>query len=327
MMVCVNRQEHGVVRLIAVAACLFLMSCTGSYDPASVPAVYSIRNAPIPVPLPKPKPSVSAVQARAKAQARSGVRVAQGDTVYALARRFGVTPKALIVTNRLRAPYRLAVGQRLRLPGDQTHTVRRGETTYSISRRYGVSLQALVSLNRLRRPYRLSVGQRLKIPGGATATRRVASNRATTQTRPAASSKPRSVRTQPPGRAASRFAWPVSGRIISGFGPKEGGIHNDGINILARKGTAVKAADNGVVVYADDDLEGYGNLVLIRHDSGWVTAYAHNDSVAVKEGDIVKRNQQIARVGATGGVPQPQLHFEVRKGRTALDPLRYLTRQ
>ena len=304
--------------LLALAAC-----ASRAPNPALIPAVYRIRNAPIPVPLPKAKPAVSIVQARARATARRGYRVIRGDTVYGLARRFGITPKSLIVANRLRSPYVLEIGQSLSLPGDQNHIVRKGDTTYGISRRYGVSLRALVSANRLRPPYRLTIGQKLRIPGGTTARRRTVSV-TSANTR---GDGPRSVRTPTPRRGSSRFAWPLEGRIISTFGPKEGGIHNDGINILARKGTAVKVAENGVVVYADDDLEGYGNLVLVRHAGGWVTAYAHNDSVTVKEGDVVKRGQLIARVGDSGGVPQPQLHFEVRRGRTALDPLRYLTRR
>jgi len=116
----------------------------------------------------------------------------------------------------------------------------------------------------------------------------------------------------------------VKGQIISGFGPKKGGLNNDGVNIGAPAGTNVVAADNGVVAYAGNELRGFGNLLLIRHADGWVTAYAHNDKLLVKRGDTVKRGQIIAQVGSTGSVSTPQLHFEIRKGTDPVDPLKYL---
>jgi murein DD-endopeptidase MepM/ murein hydrolase activator NlpD len=131
---------------------------------------------------------------------------------------------------------------------------------------------------------------------------------------------PPAVEAEPPPRAAGRFLMPVKGSIISGFGPKPGGQHNDGLNIAASKGTAVIAADNGVVAYAGNELRGFGNLLLIRHADGWVTAYAHLDHIDVERGAEVKRGQKIGGVGQSGGVPTPQLHFEVRKGSQAVDP-------
>jgi murein DD-endopeptidase MepM/ murein hydrolase activator NlpD len=125
---------------------------------------------------------------------------------------------------------------------------------------------------------------------------------------------------QPASRAGGLFMWPVNGKIISNFGPTASGLHNDGINIAAPRGTPVHAAENGVVVYAGNQLRGFGNLLLIRHADGWVTAYAHNDTLLVKKGEQVKRGQVIARVGSTGNVSSPQLHFELRKGTEAVDP-------
>ena len=125
-------------------------------------------------------------------------------------------------------------------------------------------------------------------------------------------------------RGGERFLWPVKGQIISGFGPKKGGLNNDGINISAPAGTSVMAADNGVVAYAGNELRGFGNLLLIRHADGWVTAYAHNAKLLVKRGEKVKRGQAIAQIGSTGNVSAPQLHFEIRKGTDPVDPLRYL---
>jgi murein DD-endopeptidase MepM/ murein hydrolase activator NlpD len=124
--------------------------------------------------------------------------------------------------------------------------------------------------------------------------------------------------------SAPLFTWPVSGRIVSTFGPAAGGTHNDGINISAPEGTTVAAAEAGVVAYAGNELRGFGNLLLVKHDGGWVTAYAHNQVLLVKKGDKVRRGQAIARVGSTGGVTGAQLHFELRSGTKAIDPLDHL---
>jgi murein DD-endopeptidase MepM/ murein hydrolase activator NlpD len=120
--------------------------------------------------------------------------------------------------------------------------------------------------------------------------------------------------------AASSFRWPVRGRVITGFGPKSNGQQNDGINLAVPEGTSVKAAEDGVVAYAGNELKGYGNLVLVRHSNGYVTAYAHASEIKVKRGDPVKRGQIIALAGQTGNVTSPQLHFEIRKGSTPIDP-------
>ena len=123
------------------------------------------------------------------------------------------------------------------------------------------------------------------------------------------------------------FRWPVRGRVITGFGAKTNGAANDGINVAVPEGTSVKAAEDGVVAYAGNELKGYGNLVLVRHSNGFVTAYAHASDIAVKRGDQVKRGQIIARAGQTGSVSSPQLHFEIRKGSTPVDPTQYLSNQ
>ena len=120
--------------------------------------------------------------------------------------------------------------------------------------------------------------------------------------------------------AEPEFRWPARGRIIQGF--KAGG--NDGINISVPSGTSVRAAESGVVVYSGDGLKGYGNLVLIKHPNGFVTAYGNNGELDVKRGETVKRGQVIAKSGDTGNVNSPQLHFELRKGSTPVDPTSYL---
>jgi murein DD-endopeptidase MepM/ murein hydrolase activator NlpD len=126
--------------------------------------------------------------------------------------------------------------------------------------------------------------------------------------------------------AMPSFRWPVNGRVIQAFGPKTSGQQNDGINISVPEGTAIKAAEDGVVAYAGNELKTYGNLVLIRHSNGYVTAYAHASEIAVKRDDVVKRGQVIAKSGQTGTVTAPQVHFEIRKGSTPVDPAPFLAK-
>lgn len=126
------------------------------------------------------------------------------------------------------------------------------------------------------------------------------------------------------GTSAEGFRWPVRGRIISGYGMKPGGSRNDGINLSVPEGTPVHAASDGTVIYSGNELKGYGNLVLLRHENGWVSAYAHNSKLNVKRGDKVRRGDIVAEAGATGSVSRPQVHFELRKGNKPVDPMQYL---
>ncbi|WP_417318388.1 peptidoglycan DD-metalloendopeptidase family protein [Emcibacter sp.] len=230
----------------------------------------------------------------------------KGDTVYAISRRYGVTVRQLISHNNLKAPYLLRPDQRLSLPSKGHHVVRKGDTVYSISRRYNVDMTELSRLNHLKKPYVLRVGQKLNVPGGQSGnTVKVALP-------------------SPPPSSGRGFMWPVSGKVISRFGPKAVGLHNDGINIAARHGDTVRAAEAGVVVHADSKLKGYGGLVLIQHANGWMTAYAHNSRILVKKGQKISRGQAIAHVGKSGRVTSPQLHFELRKGNRAVNPEKYL---
>jgi len=128
----------------------------------------------------------------------------------------------------------------------------------------------------------------------------------------------------PPGAGTGTFLWPVRGHILTAYGTKSDGTHNDGVNIAAPRGTAVQAVDAGVVAYTGNELRGYGNLVLVKHANGWISAYAHCDAILVKRGEKVGRGQVIARVGSTGNVSEPQLHFELRRGQHAVDPREFM---
>jgi len=324
------------------------------------------------------------------------VIVKPGDTVYTLAREYGVPVRALIDLNRLQPPYGLKPGQMLELPQNRLHVVQRGDSLYGISRQYRTDITTLARANRLAPPYTIVVGQELRIPGmnedviasvpppvvprpaaaarpapegnadgaeplsgsdatpvapgaaaggGATdapATQEVAvvapapvppaaqqaqpAQPAAQPVPPPVDEKPRvaerpAALPAPAPRISAKFDWPVRGKVISAFGPKPGGLHNDGINIQAPRGTPVRAAENGVVVYAGNELKGYGNLLLVRHADGWLTAYAHNDTLRVQRGDRVNRGQVIATSGASGNVSEPQVHFEIRRGSQAVDPM------
>lgn len=239
------------------------------------------------------------------------VTVRQGDNYYLIARRNDVSIRALMDANNARAPYRLRPGDRVRLPRSNSYTVQRGDTLYAISRRHGIDVASLARVNRLSAPFTIQVGQELQVPGGNA--RAATPNRQT-------SKAARSIAKATTPRRAGRFLLPVDGRVISNFGPKTGGLHNDGINIAAPQGAPIKAAENGVVVYAGNELRGYGNLLLVRHSDGWVSAYAHTSKFRVAAGEKVNQGQVIAEVGSSGNVDRPQLHFELRKGTRAINP-------
>lgn len=266
----------------------------------------------------------------------SAVIVARGDTVYGLAKRHQVSPRGIIEANNLKAPYHLLIGQRIVLPRARIHVVQRGESLFGIARRNDVEPYAIARANELAPPYRLTPGQQLRIPGKGSVTPQGGDERTVSAAlKPAAPRqavtakappKPKSV-PQPPPTSGKGFVWPLRGPILSSYGAKRGGLFNDGINIAADRGAAVRAAEGGVVAYAGNELRGFGNMLLIKHQDGWVTAYAHNEVLLVKRGDRVQRGQVISRVGSTGGVRRPQLHFEMRKRNKAVNPEKHLTGQ
>lgn len=228
------------------------------------------------------------------------------------------------------------------------YVVQRGDTAYAIARCLHVDLKDLVVLNSLVPPYMIQVGEAMLIPSDARfencrATRRAGTAAINSEgsvdsgvndigvhgtlvvSPPAVAADQYTVIPATPPRAATKFLWPVTGEVISDFGPKPGRLRNDGINIAAPIGTEVRAAENGVVAYAGNELRGYGKMLLIRHQGGWITAYAHNKELLVKQGALVARGDVIARVGKSGSVDRPQTHFEIRKGEKAVDPKSYLS--
>ena len=260
-------------------------------------------------------------------------RVRAKETVYAISRKYNVPTRTIIEANELQAPYMLQKGQILKIPRAQVHTVKKGDTLYSIARTYSVDFSALAKQNKIKSPWTLSVGQHLYLPATLTKSSYAQNDvletpqpAETTQNKTTENNKKKTADIALPAtpKRSGKFMWPVQGKVISGFGVNKIGQRNDGINISAAKGTNIKAAENGVIAYVGDELKGFGNLVLIKHDEGWITAYAHADSVSVKKGMMVKKGQIIGKVGSTGNVKTPQLHFEVRKGTKASNPMNYL---
>jgi len=201
------------------------------------------------------------------------------------------------------------------------YTVQRGDTLYGIGQRSGVPLTDIARANRIPRPYILSIGQKLTIPRGT-----VPTTQSVSYEKPAQHRNPFHSASKTTGHSASEtFMWPTQGKLISTYGLKNNGIKNEGINILAAKGTPVTASRSGEVVYVGQSLESYGNLVLLKHPGEVITAYAHLDGIAVKQGHYVRQGQAIGTVGSTGTVNKPQLHFEVRKGKSPVDPMTYLS--
>ncbi|GLQ57602.1 lipoprotein [Devosia nitrariae] len=242
--------------------------------------------------------------------------------------------------------------------GTFTHTIQSGESLYTVARRYDVTTQAIVQANALSSPDKIVVGQKIIIPGradllanraptpaptaaptevataspivtpvpaqqstAAVTDASVLNNAAVSAPAQTAAPQPTQVASAPPAEPAmsgsDKFRWPVSGRVITDFAASKG----TGINIEVPEGTTVKAAENGTVIYTGSGVEGYGNLVLVRHPNGYVSAYAHLQSISVTKGAVINRGDTIGAAGMTGSVSRPQLHFELRKGATPIDPM------
>jgi len=232
------------------------------------------------------------------------------------------------------------------------HVVNHGDTLLSIAHRNHVPVAELARANHLDPSAKLKLGTRLNVPGAKTATvapaAAAAAQPAAALASPAgkmaaatagppqsarlaqATTTPEDTKVESPVKAAEAtgalptFRWPVRGKVITSYGAKTNGKANDGINLAVPEGTPVKAAEDGVVAYSGNELKGYGNLVLVRHSNGYVTAYAHASELLVKRGDPIKRGQIIAKSGQSGEVGSPQLHFEIRKGSAPVDPLQFL---
>jgi murein DD-endopeptidase MepM/ murein hydrolase activator NlpD len=327
----------------------------------------------------------------AAAQPPGGSKIIVGtsDTLDVLAKRYHVTPQAILAANGYKGPRALSPGQQLIIPHPataaapapamapvaaapamapaakpvaavaappSTHFVNHGDTLASIARKNHISSAELARANGLDPSAKLKLGTRLTVPGAKTAALAVpvaaapvAGTLQPVAVAPAPATKMAAVAApvqsarlaqatanveekaaEAPAKAAETtsalptFRWPVRGKVVTSYGAKTNGKSNDGINLAVPEGTPVKAAEDGVVAYSGNELKGYGNLVLVRHSNGYVTAYAHASELMVKRGDTIKRGQVIAKSGQSGEVASPQLHFEIRKGSSPVDPLQFL---
>ena len=256
--------------------------------------------------------------------ASNGVHIVQpGETLYSLARKYRKSPAALIKANKLAADYRVKIGDRVIIPGAPQSGMQTASAATKPVAPPAAATPAVqtkpVAAAPAPKVQSASLDPKPLQAAPAQATARVAAPTAEPSIEAASG-----VTSNETTGGTPSFRWPVRGRVIQGFGPKGNGQQNDGINLAVPEGTSVKAAEDGVVAYAGNELKGYGNLVLVRHSNGFVTAYAHASEVSVKRGDPVKRGQIIAKDGQTGNVNSPQLHFEIRKGATPVDPSQYL---
>jgi murein DD-endopeptidase MepM/ murein hydrolase activator NlpD len=266
-----------------------------------------------------------------------------------------IPPRAVAAAPAVVAPKAVAVAAPVAAP-PSVHVVNRGDTLMSIAHRNHVPVAELAKANGIDANSKLKLGQKVTVPGAKSAAAPVAAQpaqvagaqpgavaapatklaavepakekarlaQATTTPEAAAAVTETPVKTAEATGALPTFRWPVRGRVVTGYGAKTNGKSNDGINVAVPEGTPVKAAEDGVVAYSGNELKGYGNLILVRHSNGYVTAYAHASELLVKRGETIKRGQIIAKSGQSGEVGSPQLHFEIRKGSSPVDPLQFL---
>tara|TARA_B100001027_G_scaffold65026_1_gene44119 strand:+ start:1782 stop:2618 length:837 start_codon:yes stop_codon:yes gene_type:complete len=242
--------------------------------------------------------------------------IKKGDNLYSISKKFNFSLKELIYLNEIKSPYKIYPKQKLLLPKKKVYTVKRGDTLYSISRLYKTDLFELSRRNNIRNPNSIEHGQKIIVPYIYEFKSKTRKLKKTQKKKEKKLSKKFDFR---------KFKWPVSGKVISKYGSVKPGFFNDGINISAEFGKNVEASKGGKVVYIGNEIPGYGNLVLLKHSENWITAYAHLDKVFLKKGASVKQGEVIGVVGETGNVREPQLHFEIRKGKDAVDPLKFLS--
>ncbi|MGD9616305.1 MAG: peptidoglycan DD-metalloendopeptidase family protein [Alphaproteobacteria bacterium] len=354
--------ENGFRRHLRAAAAVslaaFAASCgAGRHEAAPVilngAGTDRVETAPVPA---IPVPPKTAAPRRPPPPSGAGKRIVvrPGQSVGYLAREYGVSKQAVIDANKLTPPeYKIEIGQTLVIPGGGPGSSPGGEarptavaaTTGAAEKPSAPPPERTAAASRAGKtpeiipldepapaksaeaPRKSAEAPAISFPPPAASARGKLSPPAAEPARPPAESVEKEVaaaEAEPPAKSGGPFPWPVRGRILAGYGATKGGGNNAGINIAAARGTPVRAVDSGVVAYAGNEIRGYGNLVLVKHSSGFISAYAHLDELLVKRGDSIGRGQVIAKVGTTGGVSEPQLHFELRRGKKAVDPREFL---
>ena len=247
--------------------------------------------------------------------AANQIKVKSGDNLHNIARRHKVPLKDLIEYNNLKQPYVIYPGEVLNISSRKTHIVRSGENLTHLAKLYNVTITELAQVNNITNKSKIKIGDILILPYDASL------DKAPEKKSLAKKSAPKKQQ----NTSKDNFIWPVAkGKIIAKFGSDGKGGHNDGVNIKADLGAAVKAVAAGKVVYVGNELRGYGNLIIIKHSNNWLTAYAHNNEIYVAKEQKISQGETISTVGSTGNVETPQLHFGLRKGRKAVNPEKYI---
>jgi len=298
----------------------------GSVSTEDLPVLTSSANGSKPMmPAAQPLSPVPATTTLASAPAPSNTLVSvpsdayvhvieSGESLYTVARRYNVTAQAIIQANGFSSPDKIYVGQKIVIPGKASTLAAMGPKPSATQAVAAVAPAA----QPLAKPTAVaSIAPQTATPAATVKPLAPVATAAPAQ-QPVAEAKPlEQPKAEPVLSGADKFRWPISGRVITDFANSKG----TGINIEAPEGTAVRAAENGQVIYAGSGVEGYGNLILIRHPNGYVSAYAHLKDMTVAKGTVVNRGDNIGTAGKTGGVAKSQLHFELRKGATPVDPI------
>jgi murein DD-endopeptidase MepM/ murein hydrolase activator NlpD len=271
------------------------------------------------------------------------VIVKSGDSLLKIAANNNSTLRELAEINNIKPPYKVYIGQKIKIPSNENnkinksyYTVKNGDNLYSIAKNNNISFTDLVKDNNLKKPYNIYVGQRLHISGKNSVNINNNTNinveKEEELPSPEVKEKKANKVTVAPitnnntsNDGNETFVWPVKGEVIKKFGKQANGEASDAINIRAGQGTGISVTSSGEIVYAGNELKGYGNMIIVKHKNGWLSIYGHCDTIEVKVKDKVEKGQIIARVGKTGNVSEPQLYFGIRKGRVPVDPLKYLT--
>ena len=249
-------------------------------------------------------------------------KVIKGDNLYSISKKFNIPIQKIIKSNKITSPFKIFPNQKIFLPRNKVYTVKKGDTLYSISRKFKTDLFSLSVLNKLNNVNQIKVNQKILIPDYILKPKKIRQKEKPLQKTENKKIIKKKLLTN---KVDTDFIWPVKGKILNNFGSETPGFFNDGINISSNLGTSVKASLDGEIVYSGNEIPGYGNLILIKHSKNWITAYAHLEKIVKKKGNYVKKGETIGLVGKTGNVSEVQLHFEIRKGKEAVNPLKYLS--
>lgn len=247
--------------------------------------------------------------------------VKPGETLSGVANRAEVPRLLIIEANGLTEPYRLRTGQKLVIPRRRAHEVQEGETGFGIAMDYGVPWSAIAAASGIDPKKPIRSGQKLVIP---TMTKAATAPSAPTAT-PAASPAPTAAAIPLAEKPPEKFRWPVSGKVRRDFLARKGkGDYHDGLDILAKEGDAVRSSAKGTVIFAGEGPPDYGQTVIVHHGGRWTTTYANLGKITVKDGEKIKAGERLGKIGMSGNARQPQVHYEIRRNRVALDPGDYL---